>query len=83
METALLEAIVQGGPVAVLAYLIFWAYRRDRKSSEDRIRQDRVFMEDRMSVIIHEELTSRQENTKAVTELVVLLKGLNGRIHGS
>ncbi len=66
-ETVAIEALLQGGPVAILAYIIFWIYRKDRKSSEDRLTK-----------IIERDQDSREHNTAALTELVVLLKHMNG-----
>ena len=68
------------GVGGALAIIIFLMYRRDRKSSEYQLRQDRVFMEDRMNLIINREQESRETLAKAVTELTTLLVRLNGRI---
>jgi len=82
MESAVLEALVTGGPVAVLAGIIFIMYVRHRNNSEKCQRDDRVFMEDRLTKIIESEQRTREDNTKAITELNVLLKTLNGRSKG-
>lgn len=82
MENAILEYLISGGSsaaVVVLALLIFWAYRKDRKSSEERQRSDRVFMEDRLTKMVESEQATRDENTKAITELTTFLKLRNGR----
>lgn len=79
MELGLIDAIVNGGPVVILAFIIFWMYRRDRKSSEKEMRNDRIFMEDRMTKILEQDQRTRDDNTKALTELIVLLKAMNGR----
>lgn len=68
MDITLIEAIVDGGPVAVLAFLIFWSYRKDRKDSANQL-----------SKIIDRDQVSREENTKAVTKLIVTLDKLNGK----
>jgi|TARA_Y100000310_G_scaffold345865_1_gene471866 hypothetical protein len=78
-EDKILEILLQGGPVAILAYLIFWAYRKDRKFSEDRVRQDRIFTEDRLTKIIEADQISRKKNTEAVTELTTVLIRMNGK----
>ena len=83
MESAVLEALVTGGPVAILAGIIFVMYVRHRNNSEKCQRDDRVFMEDRLTKIIDAEQKTREENTKALTELNVLLKTMNGRSHST
>jgi len=79
MVTSLVEALAVGGPVAILALVVFVMYRRDRKSSEDKLRQDRMFMEDRLTNILEKDQESREKNTSALTELTILLKSMNGR----
>ena len=69
-----------GGAGGVMACLILFVYQKDRRSSEKRMRDDRVFMEDRLTSIIEKDQESRENNTKAVTELTTLLRTLNGRI---
>ncbi len=76
---ALAEGLVRGGPVAILAYIIFHMYRKDRKSSEETQRQDRVFMEDRLNKIIERDQDTREKNTQAITELTSYLKSSNGK----
>ena len=75
-----LEAICSLGVGGALAIVIFIMYRRDRKSSETQIREDRKFMEDRLDKIIERDQASREGLTKAVCELTTLLVRLNGRI---
>lgn len=75
-----IEAICSLGVGGIFGLVVFLMYRKDRKSSEERIRQDRVFMEDRMNKIIDREQESRETLAKAVTELITLLVRLNGRI---
>ena len=79
MEGSVIEAVAAGGSTAVLALIIFLMYRRDRKSSEDKLRQDRIFMEDRLTKLLDEDRKTREENTKATTELTILLRNMNGR----
>lgn len=67
------------GVGAFLAVVIFLMYRNDRESSEEKLRQDRVFMEDRLNTIIERDQVTREANTKAVTELVTVLERMNGR----
>lgn len=75
-----IEAICSLGVGGALAVVIFIMYRRDRKSSETQIREDRKFMEDRLDKIIERDQVSREGLTKAVSELTTLLIRLNGRI---
>lgn len=79
IEVAIVEGLLTGGPVAILAYIIFHMYRRDRKSSEVTQREDRVFMEDRLNKIIERDQDTREKNTQAITELTTYLKSTNGR----
>jgi len=37
-------------------------------------------MEDRLTQILHDEVRSREENTKALTELTILISRLNGKM---
>ena len=63
-----------GGIAGVLAFLIFLAYRY----LVSQMREDRKFMEDRLTKIIdsYNEITS--ENTKILTELITWLRARNG-----
>jgi len=75
-----IEAICSLGVGGVFGLVVFLMYRKDRKSSEEQIRQDRVFMEDRLNKIIDRDQDSREGLTEAVTGLTTLLIRLNGRI---
>ena len=78
-EAALLEALATGGPIAVLAGVIFFMYARDRKYSEDCLRKDRIFMEDRLTQILKDDQESREAHTKALAELTTLLTRMNNK----
>ena len=67
------------GVGAFLGTLIFLMYRRDRINTEKMWRESKKFTEDRLNEIIERDQETREENTKAVTELNVLLKRMNGR----
>ena len=67
------------GVGAFLAAVIFLMYRNDRKGSEEKLRQDRVFMEDRLDKIISRDQDTRDANTHALTELTTVLERINGR----
>ena len=73
------EAICSLGVGGALAVVIFLMYRRDRESSERRIREDRIFMEDRLSIIIKEDQVSRRDNTTALIGLTTVLDKMNGK----
>lgn len=82
-----IEAICSLGVGGAFGMVVFLMYRKDRKSSEDTMRQDRVFMEDRMDKVIEREheminrdQVTREANTKALSELNTTLLRLNGRI---
>lgn len=79
MESILIETLATGGPTAVLALIIFLMYRRDRNNTEHMWRESKKFTEDRLNELIERDQKSREDNTKAVTELNILLRKLNGR----
>jgi len=74
-----IEAICSLGVGGALAVLIFLMYRRDSKQYTEQLRQDRVFMEDRMNKIIERDQGTREANTTALTELVTVLERMNGK----
>ena len=67
------------GVGAFLGALIFLMYRKDRNNTEIMWRESKKFMEDRLSELVEKDQDTRDENTKANTELNVLLKTMNGR----
>ena len=87
MEIPIIAEILSGlGVGGAIAVIVFFFYRRDRKDAEKRfvthieqLRQDRVFMEDRMSNIIDRDQVTREANTKALTDLTTTLQRMNGR----
>ncbi len=83
-----------GGIIAVIVILIYRADRKAsecqlveaKKESEaqlievqKQIREDRKFMEDRLTDILTKDQESREENTKALTELTTVLTRMNGK----
>ena len=70
---------VEGLGITGFAFFIFLMYRKDRKASEKQIRDDRIFAENRLTGVLDDDLKTREENTKALTELVTLLKRMNGK----
>ncbi len=76
-----------GGTTGVMGYLIFLAYKRavsqireDRIASQEQMREDRKFMEDRLTGIIEADQATREKHTQVLTELTTLLLRLNGRL---
>lgn len=69
------------GVGAFLGTLIFLMYRRDRLNTEIMWRESKKFTEDRLTELIEKDQESREENTKAQTELITLLKTMNGGKH--
>ena len=69
-----------GGIAGVLAFIILMMYRQDRKESSEQLREDRKFMEDRLSMIIDSYNKTATANTEVLFELVTWLKAKNG--HG-
>lgn len=67
------------GVGAFLGTLIFLMYRKDRINTEKMWRESKKFTEDRLNEIIERDQETREENTKAVTELNILLRKINGR----
>ncbi len=68
------------GVGAFLAVIIFLMYRRDRNATEKMWRESKKFTEDRLTELIEKDQEGRERNTKAVTELVILISRLNGRL---
>lgn len=64
-----------GGVAGVLAVIMFLAYRH----LVSQLRQDRVFMEDRLTEFIANYNDAVKENTKVLAELFTWLKAKNGR----
>ncbi|KKK90965.1 hypothetical protein LCGC14_2717720 [marine sediment metagenome] len=69
MELSILEALAGYGVGGILAVIIFFMYRLDRKSSERRLTK-----------LLEKDQESRDENTKATTELTILIRRLNGKL---
>lgn len=67
-ETNIITAALSLGVGGVLAIIIFLCYRQDRNKSEDRL-----------TVLLKQDQKSRESNTEALTELVTLIKKLNGK----
>jgi hypothetical protein len=79
MEIEVLNALAGLGAGGILAAIIFFIYRSDRKASECQLREDRKFMEDRLTLMLEQDQDTREENTKALSELTTLLNRMNGK----
>lgn len=75
-----------GGIVAVVIFIIYRLDRKayecqlvaDHKAAENQLRADRIFMEDRLTKMLEQDQKTREENTRAVTELTTVLLRMNG-----
>lgn len=63
-----------GGVGAVFAVLMFLVYRQ----TISQMREDRKYMEDRLTAVIDSYNEATQENTKILSELFTYLKAKNG-----
>lgn len=79
MTPEILQIAGSLGVGAFLGTLIFLMYRKDRNSTEKMWRESKKFTEDRLSELVEKDQETREENTKAITELNILLRKLNGR----
>lgn len=75
----LLQIVSSLGVGALLGLVIFWMYRQDRKATEKMWRESKKFTEDRLTDLIAKDQESRQENTKVLSELRILIERLNGK----
>lgn len=75
----LLQIVGSLGVGAFLGLIIFLMYRRDRVTTEKMWRESKKFTEDRLTDLIEKDQETRQENTKVLTELRILIERLNGR----
>jgi len=76
----ILNLIGSLGVGAFLALIIFFMYRRDRNETLRKQREDRKFMEDRLTKLLEDDQQSREANTRTLTELTTLISRLNGRL---
>ena len=65
MEEQLIAALMDAGPVGVIALLVFWFYRQDRKHSENRYSQ----LVERQQEIQERDIESREEMAKVLGSL--------------
>lgn len=74
----ILEIAANYGAPCLLALVIFLMYRKDRKDHEQQMREDRKFMEDRLTKLLEDDQKTRADHTTALTELITYLKLKNG-----
>ena len=75
----ILQIVGSLGVGAFLGALIFIMYRTDRKDTENRIHDVHNAHSERLASLLDSDKDAREENTKALTELVTLLRRMNGR----
>ncbi len=81
MEIALFQLAASiGGIGGLLAAAIFVMYRVDRKETFNQMREDRQFVENRLTKLLELDQQSREHNTQALTELSTLIQRLNGKL---
>ena len=68
-----------GGIGGLLAVIVIYLYRQDRKDTLQQLRTDRKYMEDRLTILIAEDQKSREDNTHVLTQLTILIERLNGK----
>lgn len=82
----ILELVAQvGGIGAIFAVIMFGIYRRDKEASEKRAREDRKFMEDRLTTVLGNYRDDCERHSEAfgkmresLIELTTWLKRKNG-----
>ena len=67
-----------GGIGGLVAVIILFLYRHDRKESLQQMRDDRKFMEDRLDKVITAYNETTSNNIKILTELYTYLRLKNG-----
>ncbi len=79
MDVALVETLAAGGPVAILAGIIFWMYKKYVTVTEKRIHDVHEAHSARLEHLLEKDQETREENTKAITELNTMLIRMNGK----
>ena len=69
MEQQLIEGLVSGGPTAILAGIIFFMYAREKRSTEEQLRQDKRETETSLASFIASDQRTREENTRVLADL--------------
>ena len=79
MDLGILQVAGGLGVGAFLGFLIFIMYRIDRRDSEKRHLEAWMEREKRLSELLEADRETREENTKALTELTTHLMRMNGK----
>jgi len=66
-----------GAFLAIVIAMLSFRYIRDTTA---KLRDDRRYMEDRLSSLLEQDQRSREANTKVLSELVTLIQRLNGKL---
>jgi len=74
MEQGVLDALISGGPVAILAFIIWWQARADNKDNKDQW----TLMCHEMVQLKKDDIKSRDDNTRALQELTDTVKEATG-----
>jgi len=76
MESSVIDALVSGGPVAILAFIIWFQARADNKINQDQWRNTC----DELVQLKRDDIKSREDNTRAMQELTDTVKQIVGII---
>tara|TARA_Y100000310_G_scaffold302941_1_gene340798 strand:- start:370 stop:618 length:249 start_codon:yes stop_codon:yes gene_type:complete len=80
MESSLIESLLGLGVGGVLGVVIFLFYRIDKRSTEERILANKKISDERLAFFLKQDQETRADHTKALQELITLIKGINGRL---
>lgn len=69
MDIGIIESVASLGVGAVFGLIVFFTYRLDRRSSEKRL-----------TYLLQQDQETRQKHTQALTELITLVRNINGRL---
>lgn len=69
MEEAILKALMQYGPVGLIAAMALYMYRTDRKDTEKRMSEDRLASEKRYGDLVVGVSETVKDNTQSNKEL--------------
>jgi hypothetical protein len=72
-ETGIIDALVSGGPVAILAFIIWWQARADSKNNRDQWQATCKELVD----LKRDDIRSRDENTKALQKLTDIVDAVS------
>jgi|WetSurMetagenome_2_1015567.scaffolds.fasta_scaffold255191_1 hypothetical protein len=79
MDNSILQIAGTLGVGAFLAVIIFIFALKYIRSMEDRLRDDRKFMEDRLTGLLKDDQRCRDENTRALAGLTAAIGRINGK----